>query len=482
MNIILRSAVALCLCVPPGAYAAQLLGDDFSKACSGGSKTCHMVSNDKGATWVGPFCGPCVKTTDVLKDVNVAAAIAVPLAGAAKAERNDPDGSTDKQKRGGIGAFFSSTGLAATAGKGNNDREKKTGTAPDGANSGSPSTGTVAITGVTVAASAAGSLSKQRTPDGDDTAAPGNVGKIIGVSPSIAVAAGARITGEGIVQRPILGNDVGTLAKQTLLELADAYGAKRRSAFMKLVSPDFSGDVSTFEEALVKDFRDYRTVNLRLTPDKVLVQDGTAAVEFHYDLTVVNEQGVNKTFSGRSNYAFREEEGKIRLYKMEKPIIFGNSLTATENPIDAGQHSLSAAGSSAPGLQSTLRGSAIVASFPCISSLPGAAFKFETQSRKAFDSSGLDRSADIFRNGAGKLEALSGGAIASIGNCSLDSVTSVPGMVSGNSATPNVGECYAFKTGPGKYAVLRVNSVELALSGCALEFSYKYQPSGSNAF
>ncbi|MDO8803745.1 MAG: hypothetical protein Q7R35_04890 [Elusimicrobiota bacterium] len=410
MNIIFKLVTILCLCVPSGAYAKQLIGDDFTKACSGGTKTCHLVSNDRGATWVGPFCGPCAGTPGTIKKANdadltgaahsITVPVGAPITGATKVGRwDDAD------------IVHVLTGEKA-GGKVTNDREK--------------------------------------------------------IAPAPAFQLGLGIL---FIQ-----------AKQTLQELAEAYSAKRRTAFMKLVSQNFSGDVSTFEDALVKDFRTYSSVNLSITPDSVVAQGDMAAVEFHYNLTVVNEQGVNKTFSGRSNYTFRDEDGKVRLYKMEKPIIFGNSLTSTENPMDAGQHSLSAAASSVPGLQSTLFGTAIVASFPCISSLPGAAFQFETQSRKTFDSTGLDRSADIFRFGDGTLRPLSGGAIVSIGNCSLGSVASAPGIVSGNSATPNVGECYAFKTGAGKYAVLRINSVELALSGCALEFSYKYQPSGSNAF
>lgn len=564
MNTILKSAIILCLSFPSGAYAKQLVGDDFTKPCSGGTKTCHLVSNDRGATWVGPFCGPCT----------AAAAAGIRSTGS-KAEESDrlitirsANGNTtfrpgekfpqlmggeevsigsglsgnfmfqvqgtDLQKiSAGPGAVFRLKYLNASDGWVLESRSMPINvTTKDGSTTLTPGSN-LKLIGVHANASTGGEAGNIHSGPGwtpsstESYARIGGVGNATSTSNDLAypttsstemLASGRVVASQGdamptstliyhdttsstamirnrdhsdaatndhekIAPAPTYQLGLGILfiqAKQTLQELAEAYSAKRRTAFMKLVSPDFSGDTATFEEALVKDFHDYRTVNLSLIPDRVVGEGNTASVEFHYDLTVVNEAGVNKTFSGRSSYTFRKEDGKVRLYKMEKPIIFGNSLTTTENPMDAGQHSLSAAVSVAPGLQSTLRGTAFVA-FPCLAGIPGASFQFETQSNKTF-TSGLDRSADIFRNGGGNIEALSGGAIASIGDCSLESVSSVPGMLAGISATPHVGECYAVKTGPGKYAVLRVNSIELALSGCALQFNYKYQPSGSNEF
>lgn len=268
-------------------------------------------------------------------------------------------------------------------------------------------------------------------------------------------------------------------AKETLRKLADAYSAKRRSAFMRLVSEDFAGDLSTLEDALAKDFRDYRSVNLDLRPDKVEVQGLSASVSFRYNLAVVSDQGANKTFRGRSSYVFhREDDGKVRLYKMEKPILFGNSLPSPENPVAAGQKSMSAAESTAPGRQDTIRGSASIAD---VCGAPGVAFKFETQSSSTFGAGGPDPSADIYRSG-GNIAANTASAVVSIGDCELEAVTSAPGTITGRSAPANVGECYAVRTVNGKYAVLRVTSMALAFSGCSLSFDYRFQPSGSTSF
>ena len=274
--------------------------------------------------------------------------------------------------------------------------------------------------------------------------------------------------------------DLEMAAKKALRDLADAYSAKNRSAFMRLLSEDFAGDLSTLEDALIKDFRSYRSVNLDLIPDRVDIQGASASVEFHYNLTVVSDQGANDKFSGRSSYVFHQEDGKARLYKMENPILFGNSLPASENPIAKGQNSVLAAASTAPGTQNVIRGSATItpgrpggAGGP---GTPGSGFKFSTQSNVP------DSSADIFKQG-GNIAANPEGAIVSIGSCNLDSVTTVSASITGSSAAANAGECYAVRTAADKYAVLRVTSTGGALGGTSTtSFDYKFQPSGSTSF
>lgn len=253
-------------------------------------------------------------------------------------------------------------------------------------------------------------------------------------------------------------------ARKTLQKLAEAYSAKRRSAFMKLVSDDFTGDTGTLEDAILKDFRSYRTVNLDMIPDKVELQGPLVSLEFHYNLTVISAQGVNNKFSGRSNYVFRWEDGKVRLYKMERPILFGNSLSPKENPIASSQNSPSEAASTVPGAQGTVRGSATVTE-------GSAGYKFDTQANVT------EASADIHKL-AGDLEANPGGGVVSIGFCSLESVTSVSPTINGNFATANVGECYAVRTPANKYAALRITSI----AGAVIGFVYKFQPGGPNTF
>ena len=76
-------------------------------------------------------------------------------------------------------------------------------------------------------------------------------------------------------------------------------------ALCDLCRTNFSGDTEVLEDALAKDFRNYRSVNLDLIPDRVQVQAPLTSIEFHYNLNVITDQGVNSNFSGRSNYVFR---------------------------------------------------------------------------------------------------------------------------------------------------------------------------------
>jgi hypothetical protein len=258
-----------------------------------------------------------------------------------------------------------------------------------------------------------------------------------------------------------------TAAREALKSLAEAYTAKRRSAFMRFVSDEFLGDSEVLEDALAKDFRNYRSVNLDLIPDRVQVQAPLTSIEFHYNLNVITDQGVNSNFSGRSNYVFRWEEGKSKLYKMDRPIIFGNSLPSSENPVASSQNSPTAAASTVPG---ALGGSATQSGSASIQE-GSTGFKFDTQSNTSV------ASADIRMQG-GMLEAGAGGAVESIGACTLASVSSVSSTISGNASQANNGECYAFRTPAGKFGVILVTALNLP----DLSFEYKFQPSGSSSF
>ncbi len=276
-----------------------------------------------------------------------------------------------------------------------------------------------------------------------------------------------------IAQGPPPAAEFEAAARETLQKLAEAYGAKRRSAFMKLVSDDFMGDMEILEDALLKDFRNYRVVNIDLIPDKVEVQGPLASVEFRYNLTVISGEGANTKFSGRSSYVFRRENGKVKLYKMQRPIIFGNSIPLDENPLASGQNSPLEAESTAPGMQGTVRGSAVVQEGAAVASI---SFDFDTQSNVA------ESSADIRKSGL-DIVANAGGGIVSIGSCNLDTVASVvPSAISGNSAPANERECYAIRTADNKYAVLLITTIAGALGPETIMFDYKFQPSGSSSF
>ena len=262
--------------------------------------------------------------------------------------------------------------------------------------------------------------------------------------------------------------DLEAAARDTIAKLTDAYSGRRRSAFMKLVSADYLGDSSLLEAALLSDFKNYPSVNLAITIDSARVDKERVTVDFHYNLAVVDRQGNNNNFKGSSSFIFNMEEGVAKLYKMATPLIFGNSLPASENPQATSQGASTNAGGSAPG-------AANVAAISGSAKLAGqnVGFRFRSQS-----SQNDPTKSDVFSSGT-KIGA--GGAIQDISSCSLNSLSSVPSHISGpNPITPTVGDCYAVQTLDGQYAAIKVTSVN-PING-AIGFDYVFQPNGTTAF
>ena len=148
--------------------------------------------------------------------------------------------------------------------------------------------------------------------------------------------------------RPPGDRDLETAAKETMREMAQDYGLKMRSAFMRLVSDEYLGNRLTLEDALVADFRTYRTVELQTFIDNITVKGQLVNVDFHYNLSVIDNTGAPAVFQGTTNFQFRWERGGAKLFQMSLPIIFGNSLPQAQNPIPSSQNSSKTSGT-APG-------------------------------------------------------------------------------------------------------------------------------------
>lgn len=288
------------------------------------------------------------------------------------------------------------------------------------------------------------------------------------------------------LQAAPLASELEAGARGAMAELAQAYGQKLRGAFMKIVSDDFLGDAAALEDALLKDFRSYRAVNLDMILDTVTVFSDRILVVFHYNLTVVNDQGANNKFSGVSSFTFRWEKGKARLYQMAPPLIFGNSLSSAENPMASSQGTSATNSGSTPSGSSGSSG-ATSGSSEVSSSSTGAqtsGFIFSTQSE-----TGSSSGADLFLSptaapcsGLPCLNAAAAGAIESIGSCDLGTLSSVSTSISAARATAVAGTCYAMKAADGRYAAIKVTSIVDLSPGTLVNFSYVYQPSGSNSF
>lgn len=277
-------------------------------------------------------------------------------------------------------------------------------------------------------------------------------------------------------------------ARRTLRELSEAYAQKRRSAFMRLVSDDYRGDAAALEDALLKDFRDYRAVNLDAIVDGAAVDGDIATLSFHYNLTVVDSRGADRSFAGTASFVFRREGEAVRLMQMSAPLLFGNSLPSAQNPVPTGQGSASSGGT-APG-----GGSGGGAPSNPTPPAQGAAFiqgvggndgyNFKTQSNTPGPAG-----SDVYAVGAGGACAASPcfstappgtGSVQSIGACDLQTLTGVPASVNGTTAAANVGECYALRTGDGHYAAARVLATNPALQ--LINFEWVYQSDGTNRF
>lgn len=263
--------------------------------------------------------------------------------------------------------------------------------------------------------------------------------------------------------------DLSARAVASLRGLASAYSDKRRTPFMKFVSDDYTGDLGTLEDALSSDFRSYRTIVLAVTPNQTTVKALMTQVQFRFDMTVTDDQGKTTKFAGQAVYTFVDENGRSKLYRMDRTPIFGTSLSSVENPVAKSQGaptSTAAGGNTAPNsCGATVTGSA------SINSETGQSFNFGTQS------TGSSGSGDIEAIGS-NFSTNGGSAISDLGSCDINSFTQDPATISDSSDPVNVGDCYAIRTGAGKYGVFSVTSSNAGV----VTFQYKYQPSGQRCF
>ncbi|MFI5350008.1 MAG: hypothetical protein ACHQ2Z_10725 [Elusimicrobiota bacterium] len=265
-------------------------------------------------------------------------------------------------------------------------------------------------------------------------------------------------------------------AVQALRDLAAYYNQKRRTPFMKLVSDDFNGDLGTLEDALSSDFRSYRTIDLQIRPDNSVAHNLRAKVQFTYDLTIANDQGINTKYSGHATYIFQQEGKKILLYQMSNNPIFGTSLSSIENPVAQSQGTPTK--SQPPGVAAVPS-----ATPPCsATTLHGSGnlsagffgYRFSTQSTAA------EGQSDLYATGT-NLNVNPGGGITDVGPCNLAAFTTPPATISGSFASPVPGDCYAIKTLNGNYAAIRLTNFIVGDPSTAT-FTYEYQPSGARCF
>lgn len=113
---------------------------------------------------------------------------------------------------------------------------------------------------------------------------------------------------------------------ETLNALFDAYNSENQSKFMSYVSENFAGDRDFLELAIKKDFNALSDIKLRYSINNVAAGAGKIFVSLTYNRMVfVNKTGQSSTDKGNTEMVFESRDGKLLLYSMKKPLLFGLS-------------------------------------------------------------------------------------------------------------------------------------------------------------
>jgi len=115
--------------------------------------------------------------------------------------------------------------------------------------------------------------------------------------------------------------------KEALDALFAAYSAENLQKFMAGVGEDFAGDKAILERAVKRDFDALSNISLRYTLNNVAAgAQGRVFVSLTFNrLVFVNKSGQTSTDSGSTEFVFGSAEGRLALYSMKQPLIFGLS-------------------------------------------------------------------------------------------------------------------------------------------------------------
>ena len=314
-----------------------------------------------------------------------------------------------------------------------------------------------------------------------------------------------------------------------------AYMAEDPAAFMAFVGRDFTGDPANLDRAIRSDFSAFDNITLGFTINNIASgPGGRYFVSVSYNRQVVSSRsGRVLTDHGSTEFVFNMGDSGSRLYSMKNPLIFGLSdatevatggaNTTQPGPVLVVDKSGNAAVvtpevaakiiadgnytiTNNPDGSSTLKSDGVTSNIAAdgtvtattkpstvesgnniilaTSGHPPAGFKF-------IDGSVVAGFGDITITGFtnpqtayGFLEA--GVCIIDLGATNIGSVTTVP--AAGYNCMVAIGtdfaegHCYAVKLASGKYGVVEIASVNVALPNITVRINYKYQPDGTTNF
>lgn len=119
--------------------------------------------------------------------------------------------------------------------------------------------------------------------------------------------------------------------REALDAMFDAYNKENLPKFMGSVGENFTGDKAILERAVKRDFDALSNINMRYTLNNVAAgAQGRVFVSVTYNRMVfVNKTGASNTDSGSTEFVFDSKEGKLSLFSMKQPLMFG--LSDAEN-------------------------------------------------------------------------------------------------------------------------------------------------------
>ena len=115
--------------------------------------------------------------------------------------------------------------------------------------------------------------------------------------------------------------------RETLDALFAAYNREDLPRFLANVGENFAGDKAILDRAVKRDFDALSAINLRYTLNNVAAgAQGRIFVSVTYNrMVLVNKTGATSTDSGATEFVFDMNEGRLSLYSMKQPLMFGLS-------------------------------------------------------------------------------------------------------------------------------------------------------------
>ncbi len=115
--------------------------------------------------------------------------------------------------------------------------------------------------------------------------------------------------------------------KETLDGMFDAYSREDLPKFMSYVADDFAADKGILERAVKRDFDALSSISIRYTINNVAAgAQGRVFVSITYSRMVfVNKTGTTSTDTGATEFVFDYTDGKLALFSMKQPLMFGLS-------------------------------------------------------------------------------------------------------------------------------------------------------------